>query len=93
MSRTIARWLLVAILPLAIAATQYDAPRRIDQLMRKSGLWAQLGQMQDQVRNGSQDWLIRIVAWRECTLYVIDKKSQGVRGISEKARMMPFRDC
>src|SRR6185369_17814019 len=53
MSLPIARWLLIASLPLAVAATQYDAPRRMDQLMRKSGLWTQLGQMQEQVRNGA----------------------------------------
>jgi hypothetical protein len=53
MSRPVRRWLLVAILPLAMAASQLDAPRRIDQVIRKSGLWNQLGQMQDQVRNGA----------------------------------------
>jgi hypothetical protein len=55
MSRTIHRWLLVVALPLAMAAAQFEAPRRVDQLMRKSGLWTQLGQMQEQVSNGALD--------------------------------------
>jgi hypothetical protein len=53
MSPRIARWFLIAALPLAIAATPADAPRRTDQLLRKSGLWSQLGDMQEQVRNGA----------------------------------------
>lgn len=39
---------------LATTALQAAEPRRIEELMHKSGLWTQLGQSQEQIRSGAQ---------------------------------------
>ncbi|MEO5694722.1 MAG: hypothetical protein ABIQ72_16440 [Usitatibacter sp.] len=39
---------------LATTALQAAEPRRIEELMHKSGLWTQLGQSQEQIRGGAQ---------------------------------------
>ncbi len=46
--------ILAALAMLAVAVGAAE-PRRIDELMHKSGLWTQLGQAQEQIRTGAQE--------------------------------------